>query len=81
MLVSYQRKYSVAKFAFAFQVKAGRARPGGALTLMVVMDLLDCILELSSMLWGFSLFKDNIYMRSECNTSVTTSFVTTSSCS
>lgn len=32
------------------------------------------------MVWGFSLFKDNIYTRSERHTSVTTSCVTASSC-
>lgn len=51
---------SVTKFVFAFQAKGGRARPGGVLAPMVVTDLLDSILEPSSVVWGFPLFKDNI---------------------
>jgi len=47
---------------------------------MVATDLLDFILKVSSVVWGFSLFKDNIYTSSECNTSLATSFVPTSTC-
>lgn len=58
-----------------------RVRPGRVVTPMVATDSLGSILNLSPVVRGFSLFKDNIHMRSECDTSVNKSFVTASSCS